>query len=71
MTAEVAVDATGVVTQVELWQDADSDSCLVRFGRPHPDDPRGLPTRFDVSRGNEVFGAFIVEPAPPAPGAQP
>ncbi|MEY3204433.1 MAG: Periplasmic serine endoprotease DegP precursor, partial [Planctomycetota bacterium] len=60
MTAEVAVDATGIVTQVELWQDADSDSCLVRFGRPHPDDPRGLPTRFDVSRGNEVFGAFIV-----------
>ena len=71
MTAEVAVDAAGVVTQVELWRDADDDSCLVRFGRPNHDDPRGLPTRFDVSRGDEVFGTFVVEPAAPASGAQP
>jgi hypothetical protein len=34
----------------------------VRFGSPSPDDPRGLPTRFDVTRGDEVFGTFIVEP---------
>ncbi|MFM8953072.1 MAG: S1C family serine protease, partial [Planctomycetaceae bacterium] len=71
MTAQVAVDAGGGVTQVELWTDADAEPCRVRFGSPSPDDPRGLPTRFDVSRGDEVFGTFIVEPAAPAPGAQP
>ena len=62
MTAQVAVDAGGGVTQVELWTDADAEPCRVRFGSPSPDDPRGLPTRFDVTRGDEVFGTFIVEP---------
>jgi serine protease Do len=63
MTAQIAVTADGIVSHVELWTDADAEPCLVRFGAPHPDDPRGLPTRFDVSRGDEIFGTFVVEPA--------
>lgn len=63
MTAQIAVAADGIVSHVELWTDADAEPCLVRFAPPHPDDPRGLPTRFDVSRGDEIFGTFVVEPA--------
>lgn len=74
MTARIAVDAAGVVSHMELWMEADAEPCLVRFGRPEPDDPHGLPTRFDVSRGDETFGSFVVEPAQPvdpASGARP
>jgi serine protease Do len=63
MTAQIAVAADGIVSHIELWTDTDAEPCLVRFGLPHPDDPRGLPTRFDVSRGDEMFGTFVVEPA--------
>jgi hypothetical protein len=62
MTAQIAVAADGIVSHIELWTDTDAEPCLVRFGLPHPDDPRGLPTRFDVSRGDEMFGTLVVEP---------
>jgi hypothetical protein len=54
------VGADGAIAGIDLWPTPDSDPCEVRF-TSRDRGAAGLPTRMDVSHGDEFFGTFLIE----------
>jgi serine protease Do len=58
--ARCAIDAEGRLVGIDLWTAADADPCEIRVLEPLAGEPR-LPGVFEVRRGPDLFGTFVVE----------
>jgi serine protease Do len=58
--ARCAIDADGRLVGIDLWTAPDAFPCEIRVTEPLAADPR-MPGRFEVRRGPEVFGTFVVD----------
>jgi len=59
--ARVAVDLRGQIVRVDLWTSPDADPCELRITPAKAGETAGLPQRFDVWRGAERFGTFLID----------
>jgi len=58
--ARFSFDAEGRLAGIDLWTAPDDDPCEIRVTGPLAGDER-MPGRFEVFRGSEPFGSFVVE----------